>query len=128
MRWQPAQPGLEPPGSGLKGRGKAGSWWLEMELFPEGGGSGAAGRGRGWAWVKPHPLTIEGAAARCTPGPGYTRSRRTGRTWGRVERGLWWEELTSHPSPAPRPALPTCLPTVSVVLIPRASGPRAGGG
>lgn len=28
-------PGLEPPGSGLKGRDKAGTRWLEMELFLE---------------------------------------------------------------------------------------------
>lgn len=29
-----------------------------------------------------HPLTIAGAVSRYTPGLGYTRSRRTGRTWG----------------------------------------------
>lgn len=65
MSWQPVQPGLEHPGSRLEGRGKAGTWWLEMELFPEGGGKGETGKGQEWAWAKPHPLTIAGATSRC---------------------------------------------------------------
>lgn len=36
MRRQPEQPGSQRPGPRLKGGGKAGTWGLEAELFPEG--------------------------------------------------------------------------------------------
>lgn len=74
------------------------------------------------AWAKPHLLTIAGVASQCILGPGYTRSRRTGRTCGKG--GLWWARaLTPHPNLAPSPPhLP--LPSHSqLVLIPRAGGP-----
>lgn len=107
MSWQPVQPGLEHPGSRLEGRGKAGTWWLEMELFPEGGGKGETGKGQEWAWAKPHPLTIAGATSRCTLGPGCTRSRKTGRTCGWVKRGpVVGGALTPDPGPVPSPPPP----------------------
>lgn len=127
MSWQPVQPGLEHPGSRLKGRGKAGTWWLEMELFPEGGGKGETGKGQEWAWAKPHPLTIAGATSRCTLGPGCTRSRKTGRTCGWVKRGpVVGGALTPDPGPVPSPPPPACFPRVSIVLIPSGEGIKMG--
>lgn len=59
----------------------------------------------GGAWAKPHPLTIAGVASQCILGLGYTRSRRTGRTCGRVEKGpVVGEALTPHPNLAPSPS------------------------